>query len=481
MSNGKLLLADNVADYRSSLLPLLRQEGYEVEEADSVESAMKKLETTPPVDLALVDLRLTDDGDDYDISGLEVARRAREQHIPPIIITAFATVEMTREALRARGADLSLAEDYVPKVSGPDSVLDVVRSCRGLSLLHISDLHLEQREGEDPIDLRGVRETLANDVAKRPGLEFSPLRAIVVSGDIGYKCRPDSFDRAFEFLKELADDLHVPLDRVILSPGNHDVNRAKARKVKNHLEARNRGNHTWFSKFDRYLQFSQEFYSEPAFTEERLYRVFVIDDRLAIVSFNSCLVEGDLKYRCKARTCEHHSHYSGWVGRNQVVQAAGELQDDALRVAVCHHHVVSEDWASRSSECKGDHLMDYHHPDHRLKFVLGGSGFRILLHGHAHKPGARREAAWITNLPLTFGTGALWPSGNENDESAGYLLLQLSPVRGQSRVTMRKYLPATDQREGYWTDDDFLGPNNPLYLPPEIVLPSRAAQCIGGP
>jgi len=118
---ARLLLADDDADYRSSLLPLLRLEGYEVEEADSVESAMKKLETTP-VDLALIDLKLAKH-DDYDVSGLEVAKRAGERRIPAIIITAYDSVETTRLALRARGADPSLAVDYVPKRLGPDALL----------------------------------------------------------------------------------------------------------------------------------------------------------------------------------------------------------------------------------------------------------------------------------------------------------------------------------------------------------------------
>lgn len=122
MMRPTVLLADDDKDYRASLIPLLRLEDYEVEEADSVESAMEKLETTR-LDLALVDLRLTGGGNDSDISGLQVAKRARDRDIPCVIITAYDSVETTRLALRARGEEPSLAVDYVPKRLGPDALL----------------------------------------------------------------------------------------------------------------------------------------------------------------------------------------------------------------------------------------------------------------------------------------------------------------------------------------------------------------------
>ena len=149
---ARLLLADNNADYRSSLLPLLRLEGYEVEEADSVESAIKKLETMP-VDLALIDLRLTDDTDDHDISGLEVAKRAGERRIPAIIITAYPSVETTRLALRARGADPSLAVDYVLKRPGPDALLASIAAVLRQRQEPNYDLVVDAERGD--VSLRG--------------------------------------------------------------------------------------------------------------------------------------------------------------------------------------------------------------------------------------------------------------------------------------------------------------------------------------
>jgi two-component system KDP operon response regulator KdpE len=122
---ARVLLVDNSADYRHSLLGLLGLEDYAVEEAGTVAEAKEKL-LARDYDLALVDLRLIDDNDIYDISGLEVARLATDRRIPCIIITAFPTVPLTRKALQAREKE-ALADDVVPKADGPQSILDSVK------------------------------------------------------------------------------------------------------------------------------------------------------------------------------------------------------------------------------------------------------------------------------------------------------------------------------------------------------------------
>lgn len=120
----RLLLADNSSDYRQSLRAFLELENYKVEEAGSVEEAKRKLQTVP-LDVALVDLRLTNDSE-HDISGLEVAKSALEKEVPCLIITGFPSVETTRLALRSRGVE-PLAVDYIPKESGPQAILDAIK------------------------------------------------------------------------------------------------------------------------------------------------------------------------------------------------------------------------------------------------------------------------------------------------------------------------------------------------------------------
>ncbi len=121
-SQKRILLADNSEDYHRSLKGLLELENYAVEIAVSVEQALEILKNTD-FDLIIVDLRLTDDEDQYDISGLEVAKEAQSLSIPCIFVSGFTTIEYQRIALRSRGA-IPLALDFIEKQRGPQAVLD---------------------------------------------------------------------------------------------------------------------------------------------------------------------------------------------------------------------------------------------------------------------------------------------------------------------------------------------------------------------
>ncbi|HSK67339.1 MAG TPA: response regulator, partial [Anaerolineales bacterium] len=124
-SQKRILLADNSEDYRRSLKGLLELENYTVELAMSVQQALEILESTD-FDLIIVDLRLTDDEDQYDISGYEVAKRAQKLSIPCVFVSGFTTLEYQRIALRSRGT-LPLALDFIEKQRGPQAVLDDLR------------------------------------------------------------------------------------------------------------------------------------------------------------------------------------------------------------------------------------------------------------------------------------------------------------------------------------------------------------------
>jgi two-component system, OmpR family, KDP operon response regulator KdpE len=122
---GKLLLADNKDDYRRSLKTLLELHGYAVEESSDLDKA-KELLQRGGFDLVLADMRLTDDEDDTDISGMGLAQEATEAGIPCVVVTAFESVEAVLLALRKRGTQPPLAVDFIPKRDGPRAVLDAV-------------------------------------------------------------------------------------------------------------------------------------------------------------------------------------------------------------------------------------------------------------------------------------------------------------------------------------------------------------------
>jgi|APSaa5957512622_1039677.scaffolds.fasta_scaffold41895_2 DNA-binding response OmpR family regulator len=124
-SSIQILLVEDDPDYRRSLRSLLELENYSIDDTASKEDAIQNIKEKEYA-IALVDLRLKDNNDIYDLSGFEVAKKARDAGVPCLIITAFETVDTTRLALRSRD-EKPLAKDVIPKTSGPQAVLDAIK------------------------------------------------------------------------------------------------------------------------------------------------------------------------------------------------------------------------------------------------------------------------------------------------------------------------------------------------------------------
>lgn len=185
-----ILLADNSYDYRHSLRGFLELGNFKVEEADSLEAALEKLDTLP-FDLVLADLRLTNDDNNHDISGLEVAKQANQLDVPCIIVTAFPTVEAARLALRARGV-IPLAEEFVPKDAGPEALLDVINA-----VLDNTDQAREEGKAPPPglaIDLGQRLVTLGGEHLDLPRLQYNLLAYLFERR--GAVCSPEEIIQA---------------------------------------------------------------------------------------------------------------------------------------------------------------------------------------------------------------------------------------------------------------------------------------------
>ncbi|MDZ7363573.1 MAG: response regulator [candidate division KSB1 bacterium] len=124
MKKHKLLLADNDAEFLHTRKEILEAESYDVVSASSPEEA-KALLQDQTVDLAIVDLRLRDDKDEADISGLALIKSAAP-HVPKILMTAYPTVEMARRALKRDVDDIPAAVDLVAKQEGVEVLLRAV-------------------------------------------------------------------------------------------------------------------------------------------------------------------------------------------------------------------------------------------------------------------------------------------------------------------------------------------------------------------
>lgn len=140
-----ILLADNDIEYVQSLRWHIEQEGYKVVEAHSPEEAIQTLQRGE-VDLAILDIRMSDDRDGKDQSGLAVAAVA--PIIPKIMLTNFPSYESVRNVLGTRVNGPSLATDYVTKNDSIERLLLTIN--RVVSKLRIQELDA-QYSGADMV------------------------------------------------------------------------------------------------------------------------------------------------------------------------------------------------------------------------------------------------------------------------------------------------------------------------------------------
>jgi two-component system KDP operon response regulator KdpE len=161
----RVLVVDDERQILRALKVILREAGYEIIEAVTIEEALDQAAVRPP-DAAIVDLMLPDG------SGVELCRRLREwSSMPIIVLSAIGEEEAKVEALEA-GAD-----DYVTKPFGPRELVARL----GATLRRVGDA-----PGEPAIEVDGLVVDLNAHTVRRDGeeihltpIEFDLLRALV--------------------------------------------------------------------------------------------------------------------------------------------------------------------------------------------------------------------------------------------------------------------------------------------------------------
>jgi DNA-binding response OmpR family regulator len=125
MNKGRVLFADNVKHFLKARSEFLEAAGYEVLKADTLEKA-KQLLQDARVHLAILDIRMVDDDDERDVSGLILAKDPDYRPIPKIILTGFPSYEAVREALGPALDGLPPAVAFLAKKEGPEALIQAV-------------------------------------------------------------------------------------------------------------------------------------------------------------------------------------------------------------------------------------------------------------------------------------------------------------------------------------------------------------------
>ena len=127
MDKKRVLYADNDRNYLDARSELLEIEGYQVIKAYNPEEAKRILEQEN-IHLAILDIRLVDDNDEGDISGILLAKDELYKRVPKIFVTGFPSYEAVREAvgLIIGGEQIALA--FLAKKEGSKALIEAVNT-----------------------------------------------------------------------------------------------------------------------------------------------------------------------------------------------------------------------------------------------------------------------------------------------------------------------------------------------------------------
>jgi 3',5'-cyclic AMP phosphodiesterase CpdA/SAM-dependent methyltransferase len=289
--------------------------------------------------------------------------------------------------------------------------------------LHLSDLHLGGLDEWNRGDrlLRSIKAAISQ---LQESNSFA-LRWLFFTGDLASKGTAEQLSAAVSFLRDLATQLGIAADRIVICPGNHDVDwrETQEREKENQDRSKWRAQH-----FAHYVGAVRPFYEKaqhPSLLRSlpELHNlgeaadVFTLhhwpEDDVLVISFNSCIVESH----------RSEDHY-GYVGQDQIDRVTEILDrlrsgdrpkwDQTYRIAMIHHPFFApydkDPSALRDPIYLMNWLRDYH--------------VHLVLHGHQHW--SQIGAVYGDRQGfLTVGAASVGVHGSARPEPLGFNLLRL--------------------------------------------------------
>jgi hypothetical protein len=283
----------------------------------------------------------------------------------------------SQRALNGTIGAMSGARDHEVHVSGArDTLRGAVTK---LAWVHISDWH--QRGAE--FERSKVREALLADLGERASLDpdLAEVGFLVFSGDIAFSGQPIEYEVAHqELIVPALEVLGLAPDRLVVVPGNHDVDRAslewqrpdliKELATKEAVAAAQSDPQAlgyFAAPFAAYSKFVRAAIpmapDEPALGYRRLLQCGDVD--VLVLAVNTALVSG----RAKDADGEVSDQGALFIGEPELHRLISDSPAASLRVVVMHHPF------SWLAEFERYHL--------RRKIVQFAD---FVLHGHEHTP-----------------------------------------------------------------------------------------------
>jgi len=143
-----ILFIENNLNYLNVQSQIFELEDYHVLKASTLEKAEAELKEKR-IHVAIFDIRMIDDDDPEDISGLLMAKKEEYKILPKIMLTGYPDLEYVREALRTNKNEYRPAVDFLSKDEGPQALIQSVEKTFDKYVLIDWDLIIHQNQSEN--------------------------------------------------------------------------------------------------------------------------------------------------------------------------------------------------------------------------------------------------------------------------------------------------------------------------------------------
>jgi predicted MPP superfamily phosphohydrolase len=288
-------------------------------------------------------------------------------------------------------------------------------------ILHVSDLHASS---EAVYDQGRIAKALLGDVSSQH--KRAPIDCVVFSGDLAKRGLEAEFLIGHELvIQPILGVLGLGADRLIIVPGNHDIDR---QKITGWEESGLVASLTDEAAVTRLLSNKDEFLRVTKRLDAwREYYDFLYEDhtptqvgtcaRLQKIELDGLSV-GALAVTSSWRSASDEDDRHLLIGEYQVADALDELSSDAFTIVVSHHPL---DWLTRFDQKVVRRLLERH----RILFMCG--------HTHEAQPSAEIRSGRV----IFSQAGCLY---EDTEYLNGYSIVNIAD--GQVTIEMRTWWPA---------------------------------------
>lgn len=299
-----------------------------------------------------------------------------------------------------------------------------------LTWIHLSDLHFGKNE-VDSYEQNHIINELAKDITEQRKKHNLYIDYIFFTGDIVFSGNNESFNKANEYLRLLAQSACIDMSNIIVVPGNHDITRDsltnKSPALNNKAVSELIGNKAelkqYTSALHNFREFTKQICGFDRYANNELY--YVVNQKIngkavSIMALNTAWLAGkDIKQG------------EAVLGERQVREALQVVDDADIVIALMHHPFP---WLSEDDNNTARGLLEK-----RTDFILNG---------HIHRISDIGKLSLFGNA-FNISSGSIY--GDNFNFSNAYNIVQCDFDEGVGTIFFRQYI---NMRDGYWSVDN---------------------------